>query len=50
MSDLIKSLEDALNEVAYIGNDKALRIIENALRQAYRLSNEQPKQTSSEEA
>jgi len=47
MSDLIQSLENALKEDKYAKSEEALRIIRNALRQAYRLSNKQTGTTCS---
>ena len=47
MSELIKNLEDALNEVACFGNERALTIIENALKQSHRIKQSQAKTASS---
>tara|TARA_R100000900_G_scaffold144623_2_gene128985 strand:+ start:90 stop:233 length:144 start_codon:yes stop_codon:yes gene_type:complete len=47
MSDLIQSLENALNEDKYTKSEEALKILRNALRQAYRLSNEKSGTTCS---
>jgi hypothetical protein len=46
MSELIRNLEDALNEVASFGSDRAVTIIENALKQANKIRKSQAKASS----
>tara|TARA_R110000823_G_scaffold9220_3_gene32365 strand:- start:425 stop:598 length:174 start_codon:yes stop_codon:yes gene_type:complete len=42
MSELIKTLQLAIMEVESFGNSKAVKVIEQALEQAYKLSGEKP--------
>lgn len=42
MSELIKTLQLAIMEVESFGNSKAVKVIEQALEQAYKLRGEKP--------
>ena len=46
MSELIKTLQLAIEEVESFGNSKAVKFIEQALEQAYRLRGERDVTTS----
>ena len=46
MSELIKTLQLAIEEVESFGNSKAVKVIEQALEQAYRLRGERDVTTS----
>ena len=46
MSELIKTLQLAIVEVESFGNSKAVKVIEQALEQAYRLRGERDVTTS----
>ena len=46
MSELIRNLEAALSEIASFGSDKAVTIIENAIKQANRIKRSQAKPSS----
>jgi|TARA_R110000751_G_scaffold104983_4_gene200621 hypothetical protein len=47
MSELIKTLQLAIVEVESFGNSKAVRVIERALEQAYKISGERDVTTGS---
>ena len=46
MSELIKTLQLAIEEVESFGNSKAVRVIERALEQAYKINGERDVTTS----
>jgi hypothetical protein len=47
MSELIKTLQLAIMEVESFGNSKAVRVIERALEQAYKINGERDVTTGS---
>jgi N-acetylglucosamine kinase-like BadF-type ATPase len=40
MSDLIRNLQEALEEMTKTGNEKAINILEKAIQQANKLTNQ----------